>query len=87
MTADVDLTIAEDVWTRELLPDRLEGGTPGLVALTVELTVVGRAFLTDEPSSFWVVLTSTPLELGLVSWPKDFGFLGSLLCITRCGLC
>ena len=54
MTADVDLTIGEDVWTWELLPDRLEGGTPGLVALTVELTVVGRAFLTDEPSS-WVV--------------------------------
>ena len=54
MTADVDLTIVEeDVWTWELLPDGLEGGTPGLVALmvvlTVELAAVGRAFLTEEP--------------------------------------
>ena len=54
MTADVDLTIGEeDVWTWELLPDELEGVTPGLVALivvlTVELAAVGRAFLTDEP--------------------------------------
>ena len=71
MTADVDLTIAEDVWTWELLPDRLEGGTPGLVALTVELTVVGRAFLTEEPRSFsfWVVLE---LGLDMASWPTDF---------------
>ena len=86
MTADVDLTIVEDVW--ELLPDGLEGVIPGLVALTVELTVelaVGRAFLTDEPSSFsfWVVLE---LGLDMASWPTDFGFLGSLLGITRCGL-
>ena len=75
MTVDVDLTIAEDVWTRELLPDRLEGGTPGLVALivvlTVELAAVGRAFLTEEPRSFsfWVVLE---LGLDMASWPTDF---------------
>ena len=69
------MTIAEDVWTWELLPDRLEGGTPGLVALivvlTVELAAVGRAFLTEEPSSFsfWVVLE---LGLDMASWPTDF---------------
>ena len=69
------MTIAEDVWTWELLPDGLEGGTPGLVALivvlTVELAAVGRAFLTEEPSSFsfWVVLE---LGLDMASWPTDF---------------